>query len=40
MEETTFQVQRETVSGYLVVWWDDPAGLGGITTQGEDLRDL
>jgi hypothetical protein len=24
----------------VVAWWDDPEGLGGITTQGEDLRDL
>jgi hypothetical protein len=23
-----------------VEWWDDPAGSGGITTQGQDLRDL
>jgi hypothetical protein len=22
-----------------VAWWDDPAGTGGITTQGQDLRD-
>jgi hypothetical protein len=40
MEEITFQVQRDESSGCLVAWWDDPTGSGGITTQGEDLRDL
>jgi len=40
MEEITLQVQRDEQSGRLVAWWDDPEGLGGITTQGEDLRDL
>jgi hypothetical protein len=40
MEEITFQVQRDEESGQLVAWWDDPAGLGGITTQGEDFGDL
>ena len=40
MEEITFQVQRDEESGQLVAWWDEPDGLGGITTQGEDLRDL
>jgi predicted RNase H-like HicB family nuclease len=39
MEEITFQVQRDEDSGWLVAWWDDPNG-GGITTQGQDLRDL
>jgi predicted RNase H-like HicB family nuclease len=39
MEEITLQVQRDEDSGWLVASWDDPAG-GGITTQGEDLRDL
>ena len=40
MEEITFQVQRDEQSGQLVAWWDDPNGSGGITTQGEDLRNL
>ncbi len=40
MEEITFQVQRDDESGQLVAWWDDPSGSGGVTTQGEDLRDL
>ena len=40
MEEITFQVQRDEQSGWLVASWDDPNGAGGITTQGEDLRDL
>jgi len=39
MEEITFQVQPDEQSGWLIAWWDDPAG-GGITTQGQDLRDL
>jgi len=40
MEEITFQVQRDEESGWLVASWDDPNGTGGITTQGQDLRDL
>jgi predicted RNase H-like HicB family nuclease len=40
MEEITLQVQRDEESGWLVASWDDPSGSGGITTQGEDLRDL
>ncbi|MCU1232699.1 MAG: hypothetical protein JWP63_666 [Candidatus Solibacter sp.] len=40
MEEITFQVQRDEDSGWLVASWDDLTGSGGITTQGEDLRDL
>jgi predicted RNase H-like HicB family nuclease len=40
MEEITLRVQRDEQSGCLVAWWDDPRGLGGITTQGQDLRDL
>jgi hypothetical protein len=40
MEEITFQVQRDEESGQMVAWWDDPNGSGGITTQGEYLRDL
>ncbi len=39
MEEITLQVQLDEQSGWLVAWWDDPAG-GGITTQGQDLSDL
>lgn len=40
MEEITLQVRRDQESGWLVAWWDDPTGAGGITTQGQDLRDL
>jgi len=39
MDEITLQVQRDEESGQLVASWDDPEG-GGITTQGQDLRDL
>src|ERR1035438_9563813 len=40
MDEITFQVQRDEQSGFLAAWWDDSDGAGGITTQGQDLRDL
>jgi hypothetical protein len=40
MNEITLQVQRDEESGCLVACWDAPGGTGGITTQGEDLRDL
>jgi hypothetical protein len=40
MDEIAFQVQRDEESGFLVASWDGPHGSGGITTQGEDLRDL
>jgi hypothetical protein len=40
MEEITRQVQRDAQSGWLVAWWDDPDGAGGITTQGQGLGDL
>ncbi len=40
MNEITLQVQRDEDSGYLLASWDAPDGTGGITTQGEDLRDL
>jgi hypothetical protein len=40
MEEIALQVQRDEQSGWLVAWWDDPGGAGGITTQGQDLGDL
>ena len=39
MLEITFQVQRDEQSGWLVASWDDSVGAGGITTQGQDLRD-
>ena len=39
MEEITLQVRQDEESGWLVAWWDDPGGAGGITTQGQDLRD-
>ena len=40
MEEIAFQVSRDEESGWLVASWDAPDGSGGITTQGQDLRDL
>ena len=40
MDEITFQVARDEESGWLVASWDSPGDTGGITTQGEDLRDL
>ena len=36
----TLQVERDKDSGWLVASWDAPNGAGGITTQGQDLRDL
>lgn len=38
--EITLQVQRDEESGWLVATWDDPTGMGGISTQGRDLRNL
>lgn len=40
MEGITFVVQRDDESGWLCAWWDDPSGQGGMSTQGEDLRQL
>ena len=40
MDEITLQVERDEESGWLVASWDAPDGSGGITTQGQDLRDL
>ena len=40
MDEITFEVSRDEESGWLIACWDAPDGSGGITTQGEDLRDL
>jgi len=39
MDEITLQISRDEDSGWLVASWDAPGG-GGISTQGEDLRDL
>ena len=39
MNEIVFNVSQDEESGVLVAAWDDPKG-GGITTQGDDLRDL
>jgi predicted RNase H-like HicB family nuclease len=39
VEELTLLVSRDEDSGWLVASWDAPGG-GGITTQGQDLRDL
>jgi len=40
MDELTFEVTYDEESGRLTASWDAPGGSGGITTQGEDLRDL
>ena len=40
MDEIVFQVETCEESGFLVASWDSPAGRGGITTQGKDLREL
>ena len=40
IQEITFTVERDADSSVLVASWDDPSGIGGITTQGENLRDL
>jgi predicted RNase H-like HicB family nuclease len=40
MKEITFNVERDEDSTWLVATWDDPSGQGGITTQGQDLREL
>jgi len=40
MDEITLQVVRDEESGWLVASWDAPGNTGGITTQGEYLRDL
>jgi len=40
MDEITLQVIRDEESGWLAASWDAPGDTGGITTQGEDLRDL
>ena len=40
VDEITLQVERDEDSGWLVASWDAPNGAGGITTHGQDLRDL
>ena len=40
MKEITFTVERDEDEACFVASWDDPSGKGGITTQGEDLREL
>jgi predicted RNase H-like HicB family nuclease len=40
MHEITFNVERDEEAACFIASWDDPAGKGGITTQGEDLREL
>jgi predicted RNase H-like HicB family nuclease len=40
MQEITFNVERDKEATCFVASWDDPSGKGGITTQGEDLREL
>ncbi len=40
MEEITFTVERDDEDACYIAFWDDPSGKGGITTQGDDLREL
>jgi hypothetical protein len=40
VREITFTVEVDEDSTALVASWDDPSGKGGITTQGEHLREL
>jgi hypothetical protein len=40
VDEIVFRVEPCEESGVLVASWDAPAGRGGITTQGADLREL
>ena len=39
MDEITLDVRLDEESGWLTAVWDDPTE-GGITTQGQDLKDL
>jgi predicted RNase H-like HicB family nuclease len=39
-DEITLLVERDGESGWLVASWDAPGDGGGITTQGQDLREL
>jgi predicted RNase H-like HicB family nuclease len=38
--EIVFKVERDEEGACFVASWDAPSGKGGITTQGEDLREL
>ena len=40
MTKITFQVERDEATGWYVASWDARGGEGGITTQGQDLREL
>jgi hypothetical protein len=40
VDEIVFTVEPCEESGLLIAYWDAPGDLGGITTQGKDLRDL
>ncbi len=40
MTELTFNVEHCPDTGWLVASWDEAGGVGGITTQGKDLREL
>jgi len=40
MDEITVQIRCDEDSGWLIASWDSPDRSGGITTQGQDLRDL
>ncbi|MCU1328551.1 MAG: hypothetical protein JWN34_3921 [Bryobacterales bacterium] len=40
MDGITISISLCAESGSLVASWDDPAGVGGLTTQGETLAEL
>jgi len=40
MQEIIVTVERDEEGACFVASWDDPSGKSGITTQGEDLREL
>ena len=40
MRDITFTIERDEEASVYVASWDDPSGKGGITTAGEDLREL
>jgi len=39
-DEIVFTVECDEETAFLVAFWDDPLGGGGISTQGIDLREL
>ena len=40
MSEIAFNIWQDEDSGVFTASWDDPSGQGGITTQGDDLKEL